>query len=139
MSVILFIFCLFAFASGASNYSDHNYLGAAACSVISALFFASSVIVNAINQVRDALEQGDSLRLKKPKPSPPPVIIESSKQSVPPEQKYYFSLDGVDWGPYNAGEIRNYLKIGKINYETLVFKFGDSGWHPLAHYTEIFN
>ena len=45
--------------------------------------------------------------------------------------------DGKEYGPVTVDQIRQWIKDGRANHETMAEKMGEIGWKPLAQYAEF--
>ena len=45
--------------------------------------------------------------------------------------------DGKEYGPVTVDQIKQWIKDGRANHETMAEKMGEIGWKPLAQYAEF--
>lgn len=64
-------------------------------------------------------------------------IIPGTTTAQNTEKRYFAAIDNVQAGPLTGGEIKELVDNGKITGETLVWRYGLTGWQPAKTVPEV--
>lgn len=107
--------------------------------LIAAVLIVGSAIIAAIRKAEKRVAEliqpkAVSMPAPKPKANTKPPPMPAKRVEIP---GYFYSSDGVDAGPYNVEQMRQFRRDGKIADEMLVCRDGDGEWRLASEFSEL--
>ena len=89
------------------------------------------------HQINSKLEEAKVATATPTSPTPPTSQTTSTPPQIPASEDYYIAMDQKPVGPFDKNQLQEFVKIGSITRQTLVWKQGMQNWLAAGDVIEL--